>query len=427
VEGIEQLQSQTMRDDMRRCRRHMLKLHEEVSHLAIVDNRLESKAAAVGSVRHWDDKTLQTKPRRASEDPDSKSRDNFVAAYPNAVTRSEYLQGNTTDTLLAPRRKFRDQEAQPHSKSLRETTVMPLLARESNGNQTSQPAGQKAAGKLGSYSAGGQRKIPAGVPQGASAAESRLYEQVDKLGALRGVAQASKTATGAALKETNTKRIALESKISAMAVQLNDPPVSRLRRAVEGTRLNSGRRRSRSASPRAPTQAMRSDETAQRRARKTSPRKTRPGTGADEQLNNRKRAWARALPVITRDVDESVQSVREPCVNIGRDKFGKLISGVSLSHIVSQTDQSRISKRVLEMFGRDDDVSDFEEAVANKIAPSRLSTMSIATTLAQQKRQLNASKCSLGVVAADSYDAGMAMSDLALEDIIKDLKAQNAA
>jgi hypothetical protein len=172
---------------------------------------------------------------------------------------------------------------------------------------------------------------------------------------------------------------------------------------------------------------MRSDETAQRRARKTSPRKTRPGTGADEQLNNRKRAWARALPVITRDVDESVQSVREPCVNIGRDKFGKLISGVSLSHIVSQTDQSRISKRVLEMFGRDDDVSDFEEAVANKIAPSRLSTMSIATTLAQQKRQLNASKCSLGVVAADSYDAGMAMSDLALEDIIKDLKAQNAA
>lgn len=132
---------------------------------------------------------------------------------------------------------------------------------------------------------------------------------------------------------------------------------------------------------------MRSDETAQRRALKTSPRKTRPGTGADEQLNNRKRAWARALPVITRDVDESVQSVREPCVNIGRDKFGKLISGVSLSHIVSQTGQSRISKRVLGMFGRDD-VSDSEEAVANKIAPSRLSTMSIATTLAQQKRQL---------------------------------------
>ena len=53
--------------------------------------------------------------------------------------------------------------------------------------------------------------------------------------------------------------------------------------------------------------------------------------------------------------------------------------------------------------------------------------MSIATTLAQQKRQLNASKCSLGVVAADSYDAGKAMSDLALEDIIKDIKAQKAA
>jgi hypothetical protein len=53
--------------------------------------------------------------------------------------------------------------------------------------------------------------------------------------------------------------------------------------------------------------------------------------------------------------------------------------------------------------------------------------MSIATTLAQQKRQLNASKCSLGVVASDSHDAGMAMSDLALEDIIKDFKAQNSA
>jgi hypothetical protein len=52
---------------------------------------------------------------------------------------------------------------------------------------------------------------------------------------------------------------------------------------------------------------MRSDE--------TSPRKTRPGTGAHEQQNNRKRAWARAPPVITCDVDESVQSVREPCVN----------------------------------------------------------------------------------------------------------------
>jgi hypothetical protein len=41
--------------------------------------------------------------------------------------------------------------------------------------------------------------------------------------------------------------------------------------------------------------------------------------------------------------------------------------------------------------------------------------------------KLNSSKCSLGVAVADSYDAGMAMSDLALEDIIKDLKAQNAA
>jgi hypothetical protein len=106
---------------------------------------------------------------------------------------------------------------------------------------------QKAAGKLGSYAAGGQRKIPACVPQEASAAESRLYEQVDKLGALRGVAKAYQTATGAALTEANTKRIALESEISALAVQLSDPPVSRLRRAVEGATLNSGRRRSRSA------------------------------------------------------------------------------------------------------------------------------------------------------------------------------------
>ena len=76
--------------------------------------------------------------------------------------------------------------------------------------------------------------------------------------------------------------------------------------------------------------------------------------------------------MITRDFDESVQSVRvrEPCENIGRDKFGKLISGVSLSHIVSQTYQSRISKRVLQMFGRDD-VSDSEEAVANNVARRR--------------------------------------------------------
>ena len=138
VEGIEQ--SKTTRDDMRRCRRHMLKLHEEVSQLAIVDNRrLESKAAAVGAVRP-DDKTLQATPR-ASEDPDSKSRNNFLAANQNAVTRSQYLQGNTTDSLLAQRRKFRDLEAQSHSKSLRDATVMPLLARESNGNQTSQSAG----------------------------------------------------------------------------------------------------------------------------------------------------------------------------------------------------------------------------------------------------------------------------------------------
>ena len=105
---------------------------------------------------------------------------------------------------------------------------------------------------------------------------------------------------------------------------------------------------------------------------------------------------------------------------------GKELERQRFQHIVSQTYQSRISKRVLQMFGRDD-VSDSEEAVANNVAPSRLGTMSIATTLAQQKRQLNASKCSLGVVAADSYDAGKAMSDLALEDIIKDIKAQKAA
>jgi hypothetical protein len=96
--------------------------------------------------------------------------------------------------------------------------------------------------------------------------------------------------------------------------------------------------------------------------------------------------------VITCDVDESVQSVREPCVNTQAE-------GISLG----------------------------SSSPASLYRISLVRTMSIATTLAQQKRQLNVSKCSLGVVASDSHDAGMAMSDLALEDIIKDFKAQNSA